>query len=78
MKGEAFYEAWERFKILLSQCPHHQFMMALLSQFFYDGLTVNGQTLVDIVVWGCFGDKTTEEVNDIYGMLANSSKKNLS
>ena len=75
MEGEPFHEAWERFKMLLSQCPHHQFSLALLIQFFYDGLTMNGQTLVDTAAGGYFGDKTAEEVYDIYETLATNSQQ---
>ena len=59
--------------MLLSQCPHHQFSLALLTQFFYDGLTMHGQTLVDTAAGGYFGDKTAEEVYDIYKMVATNS-----
>ena len=75
MEGEPFHEAWDRFKMLLSQCPHHQFSLALLIQFFYDGLTLHGQTLVDTAAGGYFGDKTAEEVYDIYELLATNSQQ---
>ena len=60
--------------MLLSQCPHHQFSLALLIQFFYDGLTMDGQTLVDTALSGYFGGKKAEEVYDIYEMLATNSQ----
>ena len=47
LEEEPSYEGWEHFKMLLIQCPHHQFSLALLTQFFYDGLTMHGQTLMD-------------------------------
>ena len=56
--------------MLLSQRPHLQFSLALLTQFFYDGLTMHEQTLVDIATGDYFGDKTAKEVHDIYEMLA--------
>ena len=37
--GEPFHEAWEIFKLILVQCPHHRYPLELLNQFFYDGLT---------------------------------------
>ena len=61
--------------MLLSQCPHHQFSLALLIQSFYDGLAMDGQTLVDTAVGGYFSDKTAEEVCDIYKMLATNSQQ---
>ena len=75
MEVEPFHEAWEHLKMLLSQCPHHQFSLALLIQFFYDGLTMHGKTLVDTTAGGYFGDKTAEEVYDIYEMLATNSQQ---
>ena len=73
MEGEPFHEAWDRFKMLLTQFPHHQFSLAFLIQLFYDCLSMNGQTLVDTVAGGYFGDKTAEEVYDIYEMLSTNS-----
>lgn len=74
LDGEAFNEAWERFKLLLTQCSRHQFMFVLLKQVFYDGLHMKEQTMIDNVVGGYFGDKTTEEIWDIYVVLATNSQ----
>ena len=61
--------------MLLIQCPHHQYLTSLLTQFFYDGLTLTGQTLVDTAAEGYYGDKTVEEVREIYEMLAMNSRQ---
>ena len=61
--------------MLLSQSPHHQFSLVLLTQFFYDGLTLYGQTLVDSAAGGYFEDKIAEKVDDIYEMLATNSQQ---
>ena len=74
-ESESFHEAWERFKLLLNQCPHHQYPLSLLVQFFYDGLTLNGQTLVDTAAGGYYGDKTAEEVKEICEMLSMNSRQ---
>ena len=55
--------------MFLTQCPHHQFSLALITRFFYDGLTMHGQILVDTALGGYFGDKTAEKVYNIYEML---------
>ena len=34
MEVEPFHEAWERFKMLLSQCPHHPFSLAFAHSIF--------------------------------------------
>ena len=73
--SESFHEAWERFKLLMTQCPHHQFPLSLLIQFFYDGLSLNGQTLVDTAAGGYYGDKTAKEVKEIYEMLSINSRQ---
>ena len=36
--GEVFYEAWERLRDLLRQCPHHGIPKHEITQTFYDGL----------------------------------------
>ena len=59
----------------MTQCPHHQFPLSLLVQFFYDGLSLNGQTLVDTAAGGYYGDKTAEEVKEIYEMLSINSRQ---
>ncbi|MBM1019735.1 retrotransposon gag family protein, partial [Escherichia coli] len=43
MEGEVFHETWDRYKVLLTQCPHHRIPLELLIQFFYDGLTQSCQ-----------------------------------
>ncbi|CAH9104590.1 unnamed protein product [Cuscuta epithymum] len=72
---ELFHEAWERFNLFLNQCPHHQFSVLLLTQFFYDGLTPNCQTLVDTACGGYTGDKNANELWDIYKNLATNSQQ---
>ena len=39
MEGEPFHEAWDIFKQLIIQCPHHHYPLQLQNQFFYDRLT---------------------------------------
>ena len=36
--GKVFYEAWERLRDLLRQCPHHDIPTHEITQIFYDGL----------------------------------------
>nr|GLL27278.1 uncharacterized protein LOC109169442 [Ipomoea trifida] len=60
-EGEPFHEAWERFKMLLIQCPHHGYPLELQNQTFYDGLTQASQSMVDNAAGGAMGEKTAEE-----------------
>ncbi|OMO83284.1 Retrotransposon gag protein [Corchorus olitorius] len=76
--GEAFHEAWERFRELLSQCPHHLFSDEFLVQRFYDGLTSLGQSLADMACNGDYGDKTADEMKAIYARLASNSQQKVS
>lgn len=57
-EGEPFHEAWERFKQIQMECPHHHYSNELLNQFFYDGLTVENQCMVDSAAGGTVGVKT--------------------
>ena len=75
MDGEPFHEALERFKLLLHQCPHHQFSMELLSQIFYDGLNANCQTLVDTASLGNFNQMTGDEAFGVFEKVAESSQQ---
>jgi len=77
-EGEPFHEAWERYKQLLLECPHHYYAPELLNQFFYDGLTLNSQCIVDNAAGGTMGNKTSDEIHEIFEMLgANSQQKSI-
>nr|GFA65054.1 reverse transcriptase domain-containing protein [Tanacetum cinerariifolium] len=55
--NETFNEAWERFKDLLRQCPHHGFSKLHQLDTFYNALNRNDQDALDFVVGGNFLDK---------------------
>ncbi|CAH9131381.1 unnamed protein product [Cuscuta epithymum] len=75
-EGEPFHEAWERFKMLLTQCPHHGYSLALQNQTFYDGLNQGCQAIVDNAAGGAMGEKTAEQTLELFDMLgANSQQK---
>nr|GLL44901.1 uncharacterized protein LOC109174785 [Ipomoea trifida] len=74
-EGELFHEVWDRFNLLLTQCPHHQFPLLLLTKFFYDGLTPNCQSLVDTAAGGYTGDKNSDELQAIFESLASNSRQ---
>ena len=38
LDGEMFHEAWERFKQLVLEDPHHPYTQEALNLIFYDGL----------------------------------------
>ena len=45
--SEVFYEAWERLRDLLRQCPHHGILKHEITQTFYDGLGAPDRYLLD-------------------------------
>nr|GFB48075.1 reverse transcriptase domain-containing protein [Tanacetum cinerariifolium] len=54
---KTFNEAWERFKDLLRQCPHHGFSELHQLDTFYNALNPNDQDALDFAAGGNFFDK---------------------
>nr|GFB95354.1 reverse transcriptase domain-containing protein [Tanacetum cinerariifolium] len=54
---ETFNEAWERFKYLLRQCPHHGFFELHQLDTFYNALNPNDQDALNSAAGGNFLDK---------------------
>ena len=48
LEGELLCEVWERFKDLLRKFPNHGFEKWMLAETFYDGLSDNSKTVVDL------------------------------
>nr|GEU98575.1 putative ribonuclease H-like domain-containing protein [Tanacetum cinerariifolium] len=59
--NETFNEAWERFKDLLKQCPHHGFSELHQLDTFYNALNSNDQDALDSTAGGNFLDKIPRE-----------------
>nr|GEY06885.1 reverse transcriptase domain-containing protein [Tanacetum cinerariifolium] len=59
--NETFNEAWERFKDLLRQCPHHGFSELHQLNTFYNALNLNDQDALDSAAGGNFLDKIPRE-----------------
>nr|GEY54336.1 reverse transcriptase domain-containing protein [Tanacetum cinerariifolium] len=59
--NETFNEAWERFKDLLRQCPHHGFSELHQLDTFYNALSPNDQDALDSAAGGNFLDKIPRE-----------------
>nr|GEY98770.1 reverse transcriptase domain-containing protein [Tanacetum cinerariifolium] len=55
--NETFNEAWERFKDLLRQCPHHGFSELHQLDTFYNALNLNDQDALDSPAGSNFLDK---------------------
>nr|GEX79504.1 reverse transcriptase domain-containing protein [Tanacetum cinerariifolium] len=59
--NETFNEAWECFKDLLRQCPHHGFSELHKLDTFYNALNPNDQDALDSAAGGNFMDKIPRE-----------------
>nr|GFA43385.1 hypothetical protein [Tanacetum cinerariifolium] len=59
--NETFNEAWERFKDLLRQCPHHGFSELHQLDTFYNALNPNDQDALDSAAGGNFLDNIPRE-----------------
>ena len=59
--GESLYEAWERYKGLLRNCPHNDLNVQQEVSIFYDGVNVTTRQLVDSQ--GSLTTKNTAEVH---------------
>nr|GEX27934.1 retrovirus-related Pol polyprotein from transposon TNT 1-94 [Tanacetum cinerariifolium] len=59
--NETFNEAWERFKDLLRQCPHHGLSKLHQLDTFYNALNPNDQDALDSAAGGNFLDKIPRE-----------------
>nr|GEW61074.1 hypothetical protein [Tanacetum cinerariifolium] len=59
--NETFNEAWERFKDLLMQCPHHGYSELHQLDTFYNALNPNDQDALDSAAGGNFLDKIPRE-----------------
>nr|GFC04962.1 reverse transcriptase domain-containing protein [Tanacetum cinerariifolium] len=59
--NKTFNEAWERFKDLLRQCPHHGFSELHQLDTFYNALNPNDQDALDSAADGNFLDKIPRE-----------------
>nr|GEW43608.1 DNA-directed DNA polymerase [Tanacetum cinerariifolium] len=62
---ETFGEAWERFKEMLRECPHHGFTELAQIDTFYNGLNDNDQDSLNATAGGNLLSKTTREALQI-------------
>ncbi|XP_070008742.1 uncharacterized protein [Nicotiana sylvestris] len=71
--GESLYSAWERFKGLLRDCPHHNQTNEVLAHTFIEGLHSETKIVVDAAAGGQVLEKSFDE---IYALLNKFSKSN--
>jgi len=67
------YEAWERFKDLQRQCPHHRVPDWLLIQIFYNGLDQFLKMSVDAAAGGMLMGKSIEAAKALLEEMASNN-----
>ena len=73
MVSEVFYEARERLRDLLRQCPHHGIPKHEITQIFYDGLGAPDRYFLDAASGGTFISKYEDEVLELIELVAEIS-----
>ena len=68
--GEVFYEAWERLRDLLRQCPHQGIPKCEITQIFYYGLVASNWYLFDGASGGTFMSKYEDEALELIELVA--------
>ncbi|RDX96804.1 hypothetical protein CR513_20488, partial [Mucuna pruriens] len=72
--GETLHEYWERFNKLCATCPHHQISKQLLIQYFYEGLMMIDQSMIDATSGGALMDKTSAAIRHLVSNMARASQ----
>jgi len=70
LHSESLYEAWERFKDLQRQCPHHGVPDWLLIQTFYNGLDQTLKMSIDAAPGGALMGKSIEVAKALLEYMA--------
>ncbi|CAA7018816.1 unnamed protein product [Microthlaspi erraticum] len=75
--GEAFCEAWERYKECRRECPHHGYSDEQILSIFYDGVNWDYRNALNAASNGDFMTKSKEGAFElIENLAASSSNKN--
>jgi len=69
-ESESFYDACERFNLLLKRCPGHEFSKKQHLQIFTEGLTHNNWMFLDALAGGSMRVKTDHEVQTLIENMA--------
>nr|XP_009760415.1 PREDICTED: uncharacterized protein LOC104212757 [Nicotiana sylvestris] len=73
---ENFWQAWERFKGLLRDSPHHNQMHEVLAHTFIEGLHSETKIVVDAAAGVNWGQVLEKSFDEIYALLNKFSKSN--
>ncbi|RDX94798.1 hypothetical protein CR513_22781, partial [Mucuna pruriens] len=72
---ETLHEYWERFNKLCATCPRHQISEQLLIQYFYEGLMMMDQSMIDIASGRALMDKTLAVARHLISNMANNTQQ---
>ncbi|KAL0440344.1 UNVERIFIED_CONTAM: hypothetical protein Slati_2517400 [Sesamum latifolium] len=67
---ESLYDAWERFKGMLRECPHHELPVWRQVQTFYNGVTLANRATIDAAAGGTIMKKLPSEAFNIIDEIA--------
>ncbi|CAM8993717.1 unnamed protein product [Rhodiola kirilowii] len=70
---ESLYEAWERFKELQRECPHHNIDKPTLIQIFYQGMDNDSKRQMDQAAGGAFMELNPTNAANIIDKIARNS-----
>ncbi|RDY00101.1 hypothetical protein CR513_16755, partial [Mucuna pruriens] len=73
--GETLHEYWERLNKLCATCPYHQISKQLLIQYFYEGLSMTGRSMIDAASGGALMDKTPAATRHLISNMANNTQQ---
>ncbi|GJQ90451.1 reverse transcriptase domain-containing protein [Tanacetum coccineum] len=65
LSKESFFEAWERYKISIDQCPNHNMLPITQIDTFYNGLTLRHRDMINAAAGGTFMKRRPEECYDL-------------
>ncbi|CAL2277618.1 unnamed protein product [Prunus armeniaca] len=74
-EGEAFHECWERYKEMISSCPHHNIESWMQMQSFYEGLLDFERMMVDATSGEGLMNKTAYEAFTLFEFLSANSQQ---
>ncbi|CAL8988366.1 unnamed protein product [Prunus brigantina] len=74
-EGEAFHECWERYKEMISSCPHHNIETWMQMQSFYEGLLDSERMMVDATSGEGLMNKTADEAFTLFESLSANSQQ---
>ncbi|RDX89424.1 hypothetical protein CR513_28845, partial [Mucuna pruriens] len=73
--GKTLHEYWEIFNKLCATCPHHQINEQLLIQYFYEGLMMMDQSMIDAASGRSLMDKTPTTARHLISNIASNTQQ---